>query len=79
MGNPRVVFFREAVAREGIGPRGAQGVPLSGVARWQWTCSPCHGAVLWLDTTEPLTTQPLRRAVMAQDTGSAISGAVRID
>jgi len=35
--------------------------------------------VLWLDTTEPLATQPLRRVVMAQDTGSAISGAVRVD
>ena len=38
-----------------------------------------YGSVLWLDTTEPLSAQPLRRAVMAQDTGSAISGAVRID
>jgi len=34
---------------------------------------------VWLDTTEPLTSTPLRRAVMAQDTGSAITGAVRAD
>jgi membrane-bound lytic murein transglycosylase A len=37
------------------------------------------GAVLWLDTTEPLSNTPLRRLVMAQDTGSAITGAVRAD
>ena len=34
---------------------------------------------MWLDTTEPLSATPLRRLVMAQDTGSAIVGAVRAD
>ena len=34
---------------------------------------------LWLDTTEPLSATPLRRLVMAQDTGSAIVGPVRAD
>ena len=38
-----------------------------------------YGTALWLDTTEPLTAQPMRRVVMAQDTGSAITGAVRVD
>ncbi len=38
-----------------------------------------YGTPVWLDTTEPLNTTPLRRAVMAQDTGSAITGAVRAD
>ena len=38
-----------------------------------------HGAVVWLDTTEPLSNTPLRRLVMAQDSGSAITGAVRAD
>jgi membrane-bound lytic murein transglycosylase A len=79
--NPRVVFFREEpLPDEGVGPRGAQGVPLT-PAR-SVAVDPLavpYGTMLWLDTTEPLTTQPLRRAVMAQDTGSAISGAVRID
>ena len=37
------------------------------------------GTPVWLDTTEPLSSTPLRRLVMAQDTGSAIVGAVRID
>ena len=79
--NPRVVFFREEpLPDESVGPRGAQGVPLT-PAR-SVAVDPLavpYGTVLWLDTTEPLATQPLRRAVMAQDTGSAISGAVRID
>ena len=34
--------------------------------------------MLWIDTTEPLTATSLRRLVMAQDTGGAINGAVRI-
>jgi peptidoglycan lytic transglycosylase A len=79
--NPRVVFFREEpLPDEGVGPRGAQGVPLTPARSVAVDpLSVPYGTVLWLDTTEPLTTQALRRAVMAQDTGSAISGAVRID
>ncbi|HEX3140688.1 MAG TPA: 3D domain-containing protein, partial [Rhizobacter sp.] len=38
-----------------------------------------YGAPVWLDATEPLSNTPLRRLVMAQDTGSAITGAVRAD
>ena len=38
------------------------------------------GAPLWLDTTDPLVPgSPLRRLVIAQDTGSAIKGIVRGD
>jgi membrane-bound lytic murein transglycosylase A len=79
--NPRVVFFREepVPADEG-GPRGAQGVPLT--AGRSVAVDPAavpYGTVLWLDTTEPLSNTPLQRAVMAQDTGSAITGAVRVD
>lgn len=79
--NPRVVFFREEpLPDEAIGPRGAQGVPLTpGRSVAVDPQSVPYGSVLWLDTTEPLTSQPMRRVVMAQDTGSAISGAVRID
>jgi membrane-bound lytic murein transglycosylase A len=38
-----------------------------------------YGTPVWLDTTAPLSAVPLRRLVMAQDTGSAITGAVRAD
>ena len=38
------------------------------------------GAPLWLDTTDPLVPgSPLRRLVIAQDTGGAIKGIVRGD
>ncbi|HEX6017004.1 MAG TPA: MltA domain-containing protein [Burkholderiaceae bacterium] len=79
--NPRVVFFREEpLPDETVGPRGAQGVPLTPLR--SVAVDPLavpYGTMLWLDTTEPLGTQPLRRVVMAQDTGSAIGGAVRVD
>ena len=89
--NPRVVFFREeALAGDAAvaagnpmlptGPKGAQGVPLS--AGRSVAVDPLavpYGTPLWLDTTEPLSATPLRRLVMAQDTGSAITGAVRVD
>ena len=62
------------------GPRGALGVPLTperSVAV-DPTAVPL-GSALWVDTSEPLSATPLRRLMMAQDTGSAITGAVRID
>ena len=37
------------------------------------------GALLWLDTTDPLDGSALRRLVVAQDTGAAIVGTVRAD
>ena len=79
--NPRVVFFREeALPDPGVGPRGAQGVPLTpGRSVAIDPSSIPYGSVLWLDTTEPLSNTALRRTVMAQDTGSAIVGAVRVD
>ena len=79
--NPRVVFFREeALPDPQLGPKGAQGVPLTpGRSIAVDPLSIPYGAPVWLDTTEPLNTTPLRRAVMAQDTGSAITGAVRAD
>jgi len=79
--NPRVVFFREEpLPDESVGPRGAQGAPLTpGRSVAVDPAAVPYGSVLWLDTTEPLSAQPLRRAVMAQDTGSAIIGAVRVD
>jgi membrane-bound lytic murein transglycosylase A len=79
--NPRVVFFREEPLPDANqGPRGAQGVPLTpGRSIAVDPLAIPYGTPVWLDTTEPLTTTPLRRLVMAQDTGSAIVGAVRAD
>ena len=79
--NPRVVFFKEeAITDPQQGPRGAQGVALTpgrsiAVDR---SVMP-YGTPVWLDTTEPLSSTPLQRLVVAQDTGSAIVGAVRAD
>ena len=79
--NPSVVFFREEkLANVNEGPKGALGVPLTpgrSVAidpRWLPL-----GAPLYLATTHPVTAAPLRRLVMAQDTGGAIRGALRAD
>jgi membrane-bound lytic murein transglycosylase A len=79
--NPRVVFFREEPLPDpDLGPRGAQGVPLvPGRSIAVDPGSVPYGTPVWLDTTEPLSNTPLRRLVVAQDTGSAIVGAVRAD
>ena len=79
--NPRLVFFREeALPDPALGPRGAMGVPLT--PQRSIAVDPRsipYGSWVWLDTTEPLSQTPLRRLVAAQDTGSAITGAVRAD
>jgi membrane-bound lytic murein transglycosylase A len=79
--NPRFVFFREEPLLDpAIGPKGAQGVPLTpGRSIAVDPLSVPFGTPVWLDTTAPLSSAPLRRLVMAQDTGSAITGAVRAD
>lgn len=79
--NPRYVFFREeALSDPSLGPRGAQGVPLTpGRSIAVDPRSVPYGTPVWIDTTEPLSSRPLRRLVLAQDTGSAIVGAVRAD
>jgi len=79
--NPRVVFFREEPLPDPqLGPKGAQGVPLTpGRSIAVDAQSIPYGTPVWLDSTEPLSSTPLRRLVMAQDTGSAITGAVRAD
>lgn len=82
--NPRVVFFREEALPEGVeptqlpGPRGAQGVPLSAgrSIAIDPTAMP-YGSPVWLVSPGP--SQALARLVVAQDTGSAIIGAVRAD
>jgi membrane-bound lytic murein transglycosylase A len=79
--NPRVVFFREEPLPDPAqGPRGALGVALTPERSVAVDPSAVPlGSALWIDTSEPLSATPLRRLVMAQDTGSAITGAVRVD
>ncbi len=79
--NPRYVFFREEpLVDPALGPRGAQGVPLTpGRSIAVDPKSVPYGTPVWIDTTEPLSNAPLRRLVLAQDTGGAIVGAVRAD
>jgi len=79
--NPRVVFFKEeAVMDPQQGPRGAQGVALTPGRSIAIDPSVMpYGTPVWLDATEPLSSTPLQRLVVAQDTGSAIVGAVRAD
>lgn len=76
--NESYVFFRVI---EGEGPLGAQGIPLTpGRSLAVDRKFVPYGIPLWLDTTNPLTDgAPLRRLVVAQDTGSAIKGTVRGD
>ena len=79
--NPRTVFFREEVLSEldaGFGPRGAQGVALTpGRSIAVDRESIPYGTPVWLVSGGPLLN--LQRLVLAQDTGSAITGAVRAD
>lgn len=79
--NPRYVFFREEPLPDPtVGPRGAQGVPLTpGRSIAVDPQSVPYGTPVWIASTEPLSAKPLRRIVMAQDTGTAIRGAVRAD
>ena len=79
--NPRYVFFREEPLPDpALGPRGAQGVALTpGRSIAVDPRSVPYGTPVWIETTAPLSKEPLRRLVLAQDTGSAIVGAVRAD
>jgi membrane-bound lytic murein transglycosylase A len=80
--NPRFVFFREEpITDPNQGPKGAQGLPLTpGRSIAVDPRSMPYGAPVWLDSNETGNpTQSLQKLVMAQDTGSAIVGAVRAD
>jgi membrane-bound lytic murein transglycosylase A len=77
--NPSYVFFRE-LPRDLPGPIGSLGVPLT--AERSIAVDPRViplGVPVYLATTWPNTTDPLQRLVVAQDTGGAITGAVRAD
>ncbi len=77
--NPSFVFFRELPA--GLpGPIGALGVPI--LAERAVAVDPKFvplGAPVFLSTTQPNNNKPLKRLMMAQDTGGAIKGGVRAD
>ncbi|TVR96290.1 MAG: murein transglycosylase [Rhodospirillales bacterium] len=76
--NPSYIFFQVI---EGDGPRGALGVVLT--PERSLAVDPAFvplGAPVWVDTVDPLQpAQPLRRLMVAQDTGSAIKGPGRGD
>lgn len=77
--NPGYVFFRE-LPDSLPGPLGALGVPLT--AGRSIAVDPSAiplGAPVWLVTTRPNASMPLKRLMLAQDTGSAIRGRVRAD
>ena len=81
--NPSYIFFREHPELAAAdGPLGTEGVPLTAgrslaVDRRFLPL----GVPLWLDTTAPgpQGAAPLRRLMVAQDTGGAIKGVVRGD
>jgi membrane-bound lytic murein transglycosylase A len=79
--NPSVVFFREErLADPESGPAGALGVPLT--PGRSIAVDPQFvplGAPVFLATTQPNSTVPLQKLVMAQDTGGAIRGIIRAD
>jgi membrane-bound lytic murein transglycosylase A len=83
--NHSFVFFREVMVEDpGLGPPGAQKVNLTSEAslavdRSIWM----FGTPVWLDTVAPSgpdsALEPFRGLLIAQDTGTAIKGAVRGD
>jgi membrane-bound lytic murein transglycosylase A len=78
--NPRVVFFKEEAlpGENPPGPKGAQGVPLTaGRSIAVDRSSIPYGTPVWLRSQGPVTS--LDKLVLAQDTGTAIVGAVRAD
>ena len=77
--NPRYVFFRELTGPD-TAPPGSLGVPLT--PRRSVAVDARYipmGAPLYIATTWPNTSKPLNQLMLAQDTGGAIRGAVRID
>ncbi len=76
--NASYIFFREL--KDDRGPLGAEGVPLTpkrslAVDRKKIP----YGVPIWLDAEDPDDEARLQRLMVAQDTGGAITGAVRGD
>jgi membrane-bound lytic murein transglycosylase A len=62
------------------GPPGSLGVPLTGLRSIAVDRRVIPlASLVWLDTTDPIDTRPLQRAMLAQDTGGAITGKIRAD
>lgn len=77
--NASYVFFRQLPA-DLTGPLGALGVPLT--ERRSVAIDPRFvplGAPVYLATTWPLSSRPLNRLMLGQDSGGAIRGAIRAD
>ncbi len=79
--NPSFVFFREEkITDPSRGPKGSLGVPLT--PQRSIAIDPQFislGAPVFISTTYPNAAQPLRRLMLAQDTGGAIRNPVRAD
>lgn len=79
--NSAMVFFREEpIVDPELGPKGAYSIPL--IAQRSIAVDPTFvplGSPVFLATTMPSSSEPLRRLVFAQDTGAAIKGAARAD
>jgi membrane-bound lytic murein transglycosylase A len=77
--DPSYVFFQEETIEDyGAGPRGAAGVPLTPMG--SIAVDPAYhpyGAVVFV--AGDYNGQPFQRALVAQDTGGAIRGALRAD
>jgi len=77
--NPSYVFFKE-ISSDGTGPIGTLGVPLTSERSIAVDARVIPlGVPVFLSTTFPGTKEPLNRLMVAQDTGGAIAGGVRVD
>jgi membrane-bound lytic murein transglycosylase A len=78
-GNPSYVFFKE-IPNSGTGPIGTLGVPLTAERSIAVDARVIPlGVPVFLSTTFPGSDKPLNRLMVAQDTGGAIAGGVRVD
>jgi len=79
--NPSFVFFKEEkLVDPNRGPDGALGVALTEKRSIAIDAQFLPlGAPVFINTTQPNSDQPIKRLMMAQDTGGAIRGAVRAD
>ncbi len=77
--NPSYVFFRELPDND-AGPPGSLGIPLTGGRSLAVDPRVVPlGAPVFIDSTSPGSGEPLRRLMVAQDTGGAIKGPIRAD
>lgn len=79
--NPRYIFFKSRTdVGTSTGPIGALGVPLtaehSGAVDKRYIPL---GTPVYISATDPRNNGPFQRLIMAQDTGSAIKGPIRVD